>query len=241
MTISGCTCVGYNVTYQCTIPEDGATIWQGKDSFNCPWANDRIVLRHEKYIRPRGAHGDCNGFIGQSLPMERGNYYSSQLTVPVTSKLNGATIECVHEELVTNNRSEIGRTQLNLTTGSYNITIIMLLKLFISFNFIVPFDPPNDTNVTDVQQGYLFSWSAAANSCSSLRYEISSTCGDCPSVTNATSAVCTIDNTMSQDARECSFKIRSIICDNLTGRWSDPINVTLMKGKILPTLLTTFR
>ena len=118
MTISGCTCVGYNVTYQCTIPEGGATIWQGKDSFNCPWANDRIVLRHEKYIRPRGAYGDCNGFIGQSLPMERDNYYSSQLTVPVTSKLNGATIECVHEELVTNNRSEIGRTQLNLTTGS---------------------------------------------------------------------------------------------------------------------------
>ena len=98
-------------------------------------------------------------------------------------------------------------------------------------NSIEPFDPPNDVHLADAGQGYLsFSWSAVANSCASLQYEISSTCG-VSNITNTTSALCSIDDTMSHDARECSFKIRSIVCNNLTGRWSDPINVTL-KGKI---------
>ena len=109
--------MGYTATYQCTAAGNGVTIWQGKDSFNCP--RNRIVLRHENFIRPHGAYGDCNGFIGQSLPYMKGDNYSSQLTVNVTPKLNGTTIECQYENLTTNERSEIGRTQLILTTGIY--------------------------------------------------------------------------------------------------------------------------
>jgi hypothetical protein len=47
--------------------------------------------------------------------------YSSQLTVRVTSELNGTNITCVYEDLATNEKSEIGRIQLTLTTGIYFI------------------------------------------------------------------------------------------------------------------------
>ena len=99
--------------------------------------------------------------------------------------------------------------------------------------YIVPFDPPNDVHLADAGPGNLkFSWSPVANSCASLQYEINSTCGVCPtSVTNSTSVLCTIDEVLSHDADKCSFKIRSVVCGNITGRWSDPVYVTL-KGKI---------
>lgn len=95
-----------------------------------------------------------------------------------------------------------------------------------------PFPPPSNIHLADARQGYLlFSWSRVANSCAALQYHISSTCGVCPNVTNITSALCTIDDAISHDTNMCSFKIRSVVCGNITGRWSDPIHVTL-KGKI---------
>ena len=103
-------------------------------------------------------------------------------------------------------------------------------------NPIEPFPPPADFHLADAGQGYLlFSWSTVANSCVPLLYEINSTCGICPNayVTNVTSALCTIDDAIPRDTNMCSFKIRSIVCGNITGRWSDRIHLTL-KGKICP-------
>ena len=98
---------------------------------------------------------------------------------------------------------------------------------------IVPFDPPNDVHLADAGPGNLkFSWSPVANHCASLQYNINSTCGVCPSVTNSTSALCTIDDTLSHNANKCAFKTRSGVCGNITGRWSDPIYV-ILKGKFV--------
>ena len=119
-TISDCSCVGYNATYQCTAAGNGITIWQG-DEFNCPFGN-KILLRHENFIG--GTSGKCNGgeIIGWSLSIN-GSNYSSQLMVHVTHELNGTSIECVYEDLATNAKSKIGQTQLIITIGN-NMTIM---------------------------------------------------------------------------------------------------------------------
>ena len=122
LTTSGCSCVGYATTYECTAAGNGVTKWQG-DAFNCPHIGNQIRLRHEKFSEPDGTSVQCNRgeIVGQSLRVEGSNYssrnYSSQLTVHVTYELNGTTAECVYENLVTNEESVIGQTQLTLTTG----------------------------------------------------------------------------------------------------------------------------
>ena len=123
--------MGYTATYQCIAPGNGHTTkWNGS-KFNCPPGNNRIILRHRHvnftHQKIDGTYGYCDGFFGQILPMEGdNNQYLSQLMVNVTSKLNGTTIKCVHENVTNNMRSEIGQAQLTLTTGSYNYYIIII-------------------------------------------------------------------------------------------------------------------
>ena len=97
-----------------------------------------------------------------------------------------------------------------------------------------PFRPPDDIHLADASQEYLlFSWSTVANNCASLQYEINSTCGVCPNITNATSVSCAIGNTVSHKPKVCSFAVRSIVYGNVTGRWSDSINVKLKGIKFI--------
>ena len=77
----------------------GSTVWRGT-AFNC--TNDEIVLQHKRFPSENGGVHACNnGLItAQSLTVdEEQRVYTSQLSVNVTDKLIGKSIECVHDNV----------------------------------------------------------------------------------------------------------------------------------------------
>lgn len=54
--LTDCTCPGYNVTYECTVCGEGATVWTGC-LFDCH--SDEITLRHSLFVTD-SASGECN-------------------------------------------------------------------------------------------------------------------------------------------------------------------------------------
>lgn len=122
ITISDCSCVGYATIYQCTATGNGVTTFRG-DEFDCPYAGNKIRLRHENFNAPGSVFGSCNEeeIVGRSLHV-KGNNYSSQLSVNMTDELNGTMIECVYEDLAPNTESKIGQIQLTLTKGMYTMS-----------------------------------------------------------------------------------------------------------------------
>ena len=92
---------------------------------------------------------------------------------------------------------------------------------------IDPFPPPLDIHLADVGHNLLkFNWTAVSN-CVPLLYETSASesCGACPRHTTVASASCAFN--FSHVPGVCGFAVRTIVCDNITGNWSKPINVTL--------------
>ena len=78
-----------------------------------------------------------------------------------------------------------------------------------------------------------FNWKAVRGDCSTLRYLIESDCGTCPVNSVATtSATCSfqLPLTSASGPNFCNFSVRSIICNDVIGSKSIPVNVTL-KGK----------
>lgn len=93
-----------------------------------------------------------------------------------------------------------------------------------------PFPPPDDIHlVTVTPRSLKFQWSAVASTCASLLYEINTDCGICIAVTNLTDVSCSIN--VHDSPKVCSFQVRSIVCGNIAGMWSNPVNITL-KGKM---------
>ena len=92
--VTGLSCIpeGRNVSYQCTLLDDGdgSTVWLGS-AFTCPSAN-RITLPHFYYSI--GAMGICGNFSAMSVNFTDGVEYSSRLTFTATAALNGTVIEC---------------------------------------------------------------------------------------------------------------------------------------------------
>ena len=124
----------------------------------------------------------------------------------------------------------IGAVNLSSTTGIFHGAIKLILCLF-----IYPFPPPADVHLADMGQGFLKSkWSPAVNNCVPLWYKINATksCGVYPNHTKFTSVSCTVDVSHTTVSEVCSFSIRSIVCNNITGSWSVPINVTQLKGSL---------
>ena len=76
----------------------------------------------------------------------------------------------------------------------------------------------------------MFNWTPAISNCSTPQYSITSDCGTCPAVTNATTAICS-NLQLTTNTNLCSFRVSSHACD-LSGNPSSPTIVTL-RGKIL--------
>lgn len=134
-------------------------------------------------------------------------------------------MKCVYEDSA-NHEDIIGVINLSPTTGSYfpcsdNYALNNCMP-------VDPFHPPVDVRLADVRQGFLkFEWSPVVNNCVSLVYEVNATqsCGSCPHHTTFTSVSCTFN--FSHIPGVCRFSIRTIVCNNITGNWSEPVNVTL--------------
>ena len=102
--LSGCTCPGYTLTYECTVMggPGGATVWHGT-SFNCTMSDHEIVLLHSRFESNTGTLRMCsNGaIVGRSLRVENNGRYTSQLNVTVSSDMTGESIECAHDHETT--------------------------------------------------------------------------------------------------------------------------------------------
>ena len=104
-----------------------------------------------------------------------------------------------------------------------------------SFAYITgPLPPPFDVRLVSVTSNKLtFSWEAVQRDCSTLRYLVDFDCGNCSMNPMApTSATCTFQLPQTGASRPslCDFSVSSIICNDIIGRKSVPININL-KGK----------
>ena len=94
--IRGCTHqTGYKqATYECTILGEGATLWKGS-AFNCPDTDNEIVLLHSiNSIEQRVCN---NGAIIGRIVHVKGNIYTSQLTVNISSEVPDSDITCAYD------------------------------------------------------------------------------------------------------------------------------------------------
>lgn len=79
-----------------------------------------------------------------------------------------------------------------------------------------------------VQPGQLtFNWTSVDAQCDTVSYNIiSSNCGRCPTATANTTVTCT-DIVIVASMQVCTFIVQTVVCGNLTGNRSYPINVIL--------------
>ena len=91
--------------------------------------------------------------------------------------------------------------------------------------------PPKNVRLLGVSPGVLvFSWTPVPLNCSAVAYEIRSSCGECPTLTNSTMVICVMHNPLVQ-YRMCRFAVRSVMC-NSVGGWSNEIEV-ILRGIII--------
>jgi hypothetical protein len=108
----------------------------------------------------------------------------------------------------------------------------------------VPFPTPEAISLALVNFGrkeIMFSWSSVAPDCPSIHYNIlASNCGSCPTTTNHTNATCT---DLPSDDSMCNFAIQTVICGNITGKWSKPLtfNITETLNKMTSSKKGVFR
>ena len=92
-------CPGDVLTIECTTMGSGATVWQGT-AFQCDY--DEIVLRHSQFGGSHNPIGYCNNgaIVAQGLGVVN-NSYISQLNVTVSLELNNTTVDCMHDNGIT--------------------------------------------------------------------------------------------------------------------------------------------
>ena len=102
----------------------------------------------------------------------------------------------------------------------------------ISYYHPVSPPPPDDINWTFTGPNQIqFEWNSIAYQCLTVHYVIIATnCGSCQNSTTFTNATCTY-NVPTEDI-PCSFAIKTVICETITGKISDPLYVRL-KGNII--------
>ena len=90
-----------------------------------------------------------------------------------------------------------------------------------------PFSSPGDIQLAFVSPEQLtFSWSPSTFSCFGLSYRIESNCGICGNSSSTLFTTCFLNGSSTIDTT-CSFAVATVICDDIVGNLSDPLNVTL--------------
>ena len=95
----------------------GITVWRGT-AFSCALGAE-INLLHAQFVSTEGAFGNVNcsgGAIrGRSLRIENDRYISQLSVTPLSSDIDGKTIECSYDDGRT--VTVIGNHSINLSTG----------------------------------------------------------------------------------------------------------------------------
>lgn len=91
---------------------------------------------------------------------------------------------------------------------------------------IEPFPPPNLISLSEIRFGpeLIFNWTRAILKCQEISYTITSDCGNCPTTTTFSSALC---RNVPTDGRVCSFAVKTNICGNIEGNHSSSISIKL--------------
>ena len=88
------------------------------------------------------------------------------------------------------------------------------------------YPPPEKLTLSIVDVGLkqlTFSWSPVSPGCSAIYYNIqASNCGICPNTTNYTNVTCT-NVLVNGSGSLCSFAVRTVVCQNITGNESEPL------------------
>ena len=109
-----CTCLGQELTFECTVDGDIATYWRGTALQECSNQQNRVIIRHSQHHTQQNTTEEC-GSTGTVVgtPVSTVNMsYTSQLTINVSQHLNGSTIECVSDR----GRS-FGSSEILLSSG----------------------------------------------------------------------------------------------------------------------------
>ena len=94
----------------------GSTIWSGPVfSLNC--LDCDLILLHNRFPSPNGTSSVCNnGAIVARSVYVKGNNYTSQLNVTLTSDTAGKTISCLHDN------GTYSTTQLSIVTPTIGLS-----------------------------------------------------------------------------------------------------------------------
>ena len=115
-SLTTCTCLGQNVTYECTASGGTFTVWTGS-AFMCP--SEEIALIHVRFLAAVGA---CNNgaIFGKGVSSTNSNY-TSHLTVMLQPELVGRSITCSVDigDLIS-----IGTGNLTISKGSCLIACV---------------------------------------------------------------------------------------------------------------------
>ena len=93
----------------------------------------------------------------------------------------------------------------------------------------VPFLPPNDVHLVKANFSEIsFHWSDVSTSCPGIHYRIvASNCGQCPEVTSKSLVICNGNYSHLINGLQCSFAVQTIICGDIVGDASVPVDVTM--------------
>ena len=113
MSISDCTCPGYELNLQCTVTGVGFIEWRGT-----AFSDSCTINLHISGFAPGLRVGSCNdgSIVGHWID-RHGENYTTQLTILVNSTMAGKTVQCVHNNLYDD--VIIGNHMITLTTGKY--------------------------------------------------------------------------------------------------------------------------
>ena len=122
--INSCTCLGYVVTYECTVGSGLGTVWSGS-VFNCPSSSNEIYLLESSFNQNESLNTGSslnletcnNGMItGRVVRIdETSGFYTSQVSIAVlSSELTGKNVSCTQNNGSTTEL--IGSAPIILTT-----------------------------------------------------------------------------------------------------------------------------
>ena len=123
-----CVCPGDSLQLTCTVAGGGTTVWRVGQQCT-------IVLDHLRFVN--GVTMSCDDIVdapsvtGSSLSVV-GDCYTSQVTITITSDLNGMSASCEHDD-GTNNTEYIGNYQIILTSGK-NYSVFCIIITFIALS-----------------------------------------------------------------------------------------------------------
>ena len=88
-----------------------------------------------------------------------------------------------------------------------------------SMNVADPLPPPSNLALAHIRPGFrnelTFNWTRVAPDCRDVQYQITSDCGQCPTITNFTTVICHGAHIPPRGGHVCSFEVKTLVCGHI--------------------------